>query len=203
MRGSSNLYFSHVYFGFDIWFPLTSNVGDQLLKLKCTYFGLFGPHALWGSWLVTLNAGQAPVPLTVFHSGLGFDRGLGCFGLGYARPIVERFWYVATVTPSWPVRNFVVISGVHLEPDRGRFWSSFGFGRSIVGGTGARAVKSAHLRKSSWPKYLLIFYFVLNLCCSLVVLCQVMLAINCTYCTNWFDMNLCPPMPTNSKYMQM
>ena len=44
-----------------------------------------------GSWPVTLNADQALIPLTVFRSGSGFDRGLGCFGLGCARPIVGRF----------------------------------------------------------------------------------------------------------------
>ena len=53
--------------------------------------GLFGSRALWGTWPVTLNADQVPVPLTVFISGSGFDRGLRCFGLGCARPIVGRF----------------------------------------------------------------------------------------------------------------
>ena len=56
MRGSRNLYFTHVYFGFDIWFPLTSNVGDWSLNPKCTYLGCLGPmhceaHGRWHSML--------------------------------------------------------------------------------------------------------------------------------------------------------
>ena len=34
-----------------------------------------------------------------------------------------------------------MIGGVRVEPERVRFWSGFGFGPGIVGGTGARAVK--------------------------------------------------------------
>ena len=135
-----------------------------------------GPRALWGSWPVTLDADRAPVPLTVFRSDSGFDRGLGFFGLGVLGRSWGDFAHVTTVTPSWRVRNFVVIGGIRFEPERGGVLSGFGFGRGIVGGTGVRAVKSAHVRQSSWPKYLFIFCF----CCSLVVLCHVMLAINCT-----------------------
>ena len=56
------------------------------------------------------------------------------------------FAHVATVTLSWRVRDFVVIGGVRVGPERARFWSGFGFGPGIVGGTDARAVKSAHVR---------------------------------------------------------
>ena len=70
------------------------------------------------------------------------------------------FAHVATVTLSWRVRNFVVIGGVRFEPERGRFWSGFGFGCGIVGGTGVRAVKSAHVRQS-----LKISSHLLFLCC--------------------------------------
>ena len=64
---------------------------SSVVEPEMYLLGLFGPRALWGSWPVTLNADQAPVPMTVFVSGSGFDRGLGCFGLGCARPIVGRF----------------------------------------------------------------------------------------------------------------
>ena len=91
MRGSSNLYFSHVYFVFGIWFPNDLQCWRSVVEHEMYLFGLFGPRARWGSWPVTLNADQAPVPLTVFISGSDFDLGLGCFGWGCARPIVRRF----------------------------------------------------------------------------------------------------------------
>ena len=37
VQGSYNLYFNNVYFGFDIWFSMTSNVGDRSLNLKYTW----------------------------------------------------------------------------------------------------------------------------------------------------------------------
>ena len=68
---------------------LTSNVEDRSLNLKYTW-------VVWALCTVGLVAGKlsadpAPVPLTVFRSGSGFDRRLGCFGLGCTRPIVGRF----------------------------------------------------------------------------------------------------------------
>ena len=65
--------------------------------------------------------------------------------------------------------HVVVIGGVRFEQERGRFWSGFGFGWGIVGGTGTRAVKSAQVRQFPWPKYIFIFCFCLDLC-SLVVM---------------------------------
>ena len=50
-----------------------------------------------------------------------------------------------------------MIDGVCFESERGRFWSGFGFGRDIVGGTGARAVISFHL--------LFCFQYLLFACC--------------------------------------
>ena len=102
---------------------------------------LFRPRALWGSWQGTLNADQASVPLTVFRSG---SLVWGVLGRSWG-----SFAHVATVTRSRRVRNFVVIGGVHFEPEHGIFWSGFGFDRGIVGGAGARAVKYAHVRQPS------------------------------------------------------
>ena len=87
---------------------------------------------------MTLNADQALVPLTVFLLGSGFNQALGALA-----------WGVATVTLLWRVRDLDVIGGVRFEPGRGRFWSGFGFGPGIIGGTGARDVKSAHVRQFS------------------------------------------------------
>ena len=89
--------------------------------------------------------------------GVGFLSGFGVLWFG-AWPIVGWFAHVATVPLSWRVRNFVMIGGVRFEPERGRFWSGFGFGRDIVFGTGVRTVKSAHLRQFSWPKYFFILF---------------------------------------------
>ena len=149
---------------FDFHWPPMLVVEPEMYLL-----GLFGPRALWGSWPVALNADQAPVPLTYF------DRvrvSIGVWG-ALVWGVLGRSWggfaHVATVTLSWRVRNFIVIGGVRLEPQRGRFGSGFEFGRGIVGGTGARAVKSAHVRQSSWPKYCFIFCFcfesILFACC--------------------------------------
>ena len=143
MRGSSNLCFSHVYFGLDVWFPLTSNVVDRSLNLKYTW-------VVWAPCSVGPVAGDtqcwpSACPTDGISIGFGFRSGLGCFGFECAQPIVGRFAHSANVTLSLCVRNFVVIDGVRFEPERGRFWSSFGFERGIVGGTGTRAVKSAHV----------------------------------------------------------
>ena len=55
-----------------------------------------------------------------------------------------------------------------------------------------RAVKSAHIRQSSWPKISFHFFvFVLNLCCSFVELCHVMLAINCIKLKSNWNWNWC------------
>ena len=126
-------------------FSLTSNV-ESVVEPEMFLLGLFGPRAPWGSWSVTLNADQAPVPLTVFISVSG---SIGVWGAS-VWGVLGRSWggfaHVATITLSWRVRDFVVIGGVRVEPERVRFWSGFGFGPGIVGGTGARDVKSAHVR---------------------------------------------------------
>ena len=149
--------------------------------------GLFGPRARWGSWLVTLNADQAPVPLTVFISGSDFDRGLGCFGLGCARPIVGRFCTRRD--------RYTVVACARFRCDR---W-----------GTCSAGARQILVRFRVWSGYrwwdrrqsceictctlvlmtkisFFIFCFVPNPCCSLVVLCHVMLAINCTE-LNWIE----------------
>ena len=143
--------------------------------------GLFGPRARWGSWPVTLNADQAPVPLTVFISGSDFDRNLGCFGLGCARPIVGRFC---------THRNrYTVVACTRFRCDRwGTCWAG---ARQILVGFRAWSGYRWWDRRQSCEICtctlilmtkisFFIFCFVLNLCCSLVVLCHVMLAINCT-----------------------
>ena len=49
----------------------------------------------------------------------------------------RNFAHVTTVTLSWHVQNFVVISRVHFKPEHCKFWSNFEFDRNIVSGTGA------------------------------------------------------------------
>ena len=93
--------------------------------------GLFGPHVLWDSWPVTLNADQASVPLKVFRSVSGYDRGLGVLGRSWG-----GFAHVATVTLSWRVRNFVVIGGMRFE------WGTTDFGR-VLGSVGLPLVGRA------------------------------------------------------------
>ena len=134
---------------------LTSNVEDRSLNLKYTW-------VVWALCTVglvagTLSADSAPVPLMVFRSGSGFDRRLSCFGLGCTRPIVGRFCSRRDRYTLLCVRIFVVIGGVRFELEHHRFWSDFGFGQGIVGGTVTRAVKSAHVRQSLGPNYLFIF----------------------------------------------
>ena len=150
---------------------LTSNVEDRSLNLKYTW-------VVWALCTVglvagTLNADPAPVPLTVFRSGSGFDRRLGCFGLGCARPIVGRFYTRTDRYTLLCVRIFVVIGGVRFELEHHRFWSDFGCGKGIIGGTGARAVKSAHVRQSLGPNYLFIFCFQSLLFACFIMSCHV------------------------------
>ena len=54
--GSSNIYVSNLYFGCDIWFPMTSCVGGRSLNLKYTYVDS-APCTM--GLLVTLNAVQS------------------------------------------------------------------------------------------------------------------------------------------------
>ena len=143
---------------------------------------------LLGLWPVTLNADQAPAPLTVFISGSGFDRGLGCFGLGCARPIVGRFCTRRD--------RYTVVACARFRCDRwGTCWAG---ARQILVGFRVWSGYRWWVRRQSceictctlilMTKNLLIFCFVLNLCCSLVVLCHVMLAINCTE-LNWIELS--------------
>ena len=138
-------------------FPLTSNVGDRSLNPKCTYLGCLGPvhcgaRGRWHSMLTRRLSHWRYLYRVRVSIGVWGALVWGVFGRSWS-----GFAHVATVTLSWRVRDFVVIGGVRLEPGRVRFWSGSGFGPGIVGGTGARAVKSAHVRQFSWPKYLFIF----------------------------------------------
>ena len=47
------------------------------------------------------------------------------------------FIHFTTVTLSWCEQNFVVIDGVHFNPEHGKFWSNLEFEWNIVTGTGA------------------------------------------------------------------
>ena len=80
---------------------------------------------------MTLNADQASVPLKVFRSVSGYDRGLGVLGRSWG-----GFAHVATVTLSWRVRNFVVIGGMRFE------WGTTDFGR-VLGSVGLPLVGRA------------------------------------------------------------
>ena len=51
----------------------------------------------------------------------------------------RNFAHATTVTLSWHVQKFVVISRIHFKPGHYKFWSNFEFDWSIVSGTGARA----------------------------------------------------------------
>ena len=116
--------------------------------------GLFGTRALWHSMLTWRLS-----PWRYLYRVRVLIEVWGALVWGVLGRSWGGFAHVATVTLSWRVRDFVVIGGVRVEPERVRFCLGFGFGPGIVGWTGARAVKSAHVRKFSWPKYLFIFCF--------------------------------------------
>ena len=50
----------------------------------------------------------------------------------------RNFAHITTVTLSWHVQNFVVISKVHFKPEHCKIWSNFEFNQNIVSGICAR-----------------------------------------------------------------
>ena len=140
--------------------------------------GLFGPRALWGSWPATLDADPAPVPLTVFRSDSEFERSLGFFGLGCARPIVGRFCTRCDC--------YTVVACAKFRCDR---WDTFWAGarHSFVGfrvrsgyrwWDGRQSCEICPCTSILMTKISIQFLFLLYACC--IMSCHVMLAINCT-----------------------
>ena len=108
--GVRAIYISSMCISCSVFDLLTFNVGGRSLNLKCTYLGCLGPVA------GDTHADQAPVPLTVILSGSGFDRGLGCFGLGCAWPIMGRFCTSRD--------RYTVVACARFRCDRwGTFWA--------------------------------------------------------------------------------
>ena len=73
--------------------------------------GLFGTRALWGSWPVTLNADQAPVPLMVFIS-VWVTIGFGVLWFGVCSADHGTVLHTSRPLHCRGVWDFVVISGV-------------------------------------------------------------------------------------------
>ena len=194
--GSSNLYFSLVYFFFGIWFPTNLQCWRSVVEPEMYLLGLFEPRALWGSWPVTLHADQAPVPLMVFISCSGFNRGLGCFGLGCARLIMGRFCtrrdcYTVVACARFRCDCWGTCwAGARQILVRFRVWSAY---RWWDRRQSCEICTCTLILMTKISFYL--FVFVLNLCCSLVQLCHVMLAINCTE-LNWIELKRLRKQPS-------
>ena len=146
--------------------------------------GLFGPRALWGSWPVTLNADQTPVPLTVFISGSG---SIGVWGVLVWVCSADRGAVLHTSRPLH-CRGVCKISLWSVGYALTRSASDFGrvsalVRVSLVGQ--APELWNLDMYVNSHDQNIFLFFVIVpNLCCSLVVLCHVMLAINCTE-LNW------------------
>ena len=144
---------------------------------------------VWAPCTVGLVAGDTQCwpgacPTDGIYIGFGFDRGLGCFGLRCARPIVWRFCtrrdrYTAVACARFRCDRWVTRWG--YASDFGRV---SGLVRvSLVGQ--APELWNLDIYVNSHDQNIFLFFVIFpNLCCSLVVLCHVMLAINCTE-LNW------------------
>ena len=176
-------------------FPLTSNVGDRSLNPKCTYLGCLSPvHCGAGGRWHSMLTRRLSLWWYLYHVRVS----IGVWG-ALVWGVLGRSWggfaHVATVTLSWRVifrcdRLGTCWAGARQILVGFRVWSAYRWwdrrqSCEICTCTLILMTKiSFHL-----------FVFVLNLCCSLVQLCHVMLAINCTE-LNWIELKRLRKQPS-------
>ena len=80
----------------------------------------------------------SPVPLTIFFgqiwNSMKFCNALVHYIFGWSQ---QNFAHVTTVTLSWHVQNFVMISSARSKLEQGKFLLNFEFHQSTVSGMGA------------------------------------------------------------------
>ena len=172
-------------------FPLTSNVGDRSLNPKCTYLGCLGPvhcgaRGRWHSMLTRR------CPTDGIYIGFGFRS--GWFGVLWFGVCSADRGAVLHASRPLHCRGVCEISLWSVGYVLSRSASDFGRGSGLVRVSlegQAPELWNQHMYVNSHDQNIFLFFvFVLNLCCSLVVLCHVMLAINCTELKtelNWIE----------------
>ena len=109
------------YFVFGIWFPLTSNVADRSLNLKCTYLGCLG-----------LVAGDTQCwpgvcPTDGISIGFGFRLGFGVLWFGVCSADRGAVLHTSRPLHCRDVCEIWLWSVVErFEPERCTFWSVSG-----------------------------------------------------------------------------